>query len=130
MADKKIASIQAKLQESSRDFQKLEADMAGTIEARQRLDAQLSENQLVLKEFDGLKAHNTVFKLIGPALVPQDQAEARANVQKRLEFIKSEIARVEKQIKDQDAVAAKKKDEIMALQREFQALQPPSAEAK
>ncbi|WOO78880.1 Prefoldin subunit 6 [Vanrija pseudolonga] len=124
MADKKIAAIQAKLQESSRDFQKLESDMAGTIEARQRLDAQLSENQ---QEFEGLKAHNTVFKLIGPGLVPQDQAEARANVQKRLEFIKSEITRVEKQIKDQDAVASKKKDEIMALQREFQALQPPSA---
>lgn len=65
--------------------------MAGVIEARQRLDAQLSENQQVLKEFSGLKAHNTVYKLVGPALVPQDNAEARANVEKRIEFIKAEM---------------------------------------
>jgi len=68
------------------------AEMAGIIEARQRLDSQQSENELVLKvrptyaigrpvqldscrtrsrqEFAQLKSHNTVFKLIGPSLVP------------------------------------------------------------
>ena len=34
---------------------------------------------------------NTVYKLIGPVLVKQDQAEAKANVAKRLEFITSEM---------------------------------------
>ena len=34
---------------------------------------------------------NTVYKLIGPVLVKQDQAEAKANVEKRLEFITSEM---------------------------------------
>ncbi|CAK9786658.1 Prefoldin [Cutaneotrichosporon oleaginosum] len=126
MADTKMAAVQAKLQTQSRDFQKLEAEMAGVIEARQRLDAQQSENEQVLKEFAALKPHNTVYKLIGPGLVQQDHAEAKANVEKRLEFIKSEIKRVEAQIKEQEAVAGKKKEEIMALQREFQALQGPS----
>lgn len=100
--------------------------MSGIIEARQRLDSQLSENELVLKvslapapfpasltvrilalalaisavkgecahqtqEFALLKSHNTVYKLIGPALVPQDQAEAKTNVEKRLEFIRGEM---------------------------------------
>jgi len=89
------------------------AEMAGIIEARQRLDSQQSENELVLKvrptyaigrpvqldscrtrsrqEFAQLKSHNTVFKLIGPSLVPQDANEAKVNVEKRLEFIKNEM---------------------------------------
>jgi prefoldin beta subunit len=87
--------------------------MAGIIEARQRLDSQQSENELVLKvstarlalvfspcpqfsqlitqEFAQLKSHNTVYKLIGPSLVPQDANEAKANVEKRLEFITNEM---------------------------------------
>jgi prefoldin beta subunit len=32
-----------------------------------------------------------VYKLVGPSLVPQDQAEAKQNVEKRLEFIRSEM---------------------------------------
>lgn len=43
------------------------------------------------QEFSTLKAENTIFKLIGPALVEQDPTEAKANVEKRLEFIKSEM---------------------------------------
>ncbi|OCF43424.1 prefoldin beta subunit [Kwoniella heveanensis CBS 569] len=125
-ANKKIASLQAQLQSSSIAFQKLEAELAGTIEARQRLDSQLSENELVLKEFTTLKSHNTVYKLVGPSLVPQDANEAKVNVEKRLEFIRSEIKRVEAQLKEGQEKAAKKKDEIIGLQQQFQALQPPS----
>jgi prefoldin beta subunit len=44
-----------------------------------------------MQEFAQLKSHNTVFKLIGPALVPQDANEAKVNVEKRLEFIKNEM---------------------------------------
>ncbi|WWD08736.1 hypothetical protein V865_006849 [Kwoniella europaea PYCC6329] len=126
MADKKIASLQAQLQSSSIAFQKIEAELAGVIEARQRLDSQLSENELVLKEFNQLKSHNTVYKLVGPSLVPQDQNEAKVNVEKRLDFIKSEIKRVESQLKESEEKAAKKKDEIMGLQQQFQALQGPN----
>jgi prefoldin beta subunit len=32
-----------------------------------------------------------VYKLIGPALIKQDAAEAKANVAKRIEFIKQEL---------------------------------------
>ncbi|WVF67045.1 hypothetical protein IAT40_001788 [Kwoniella sp. CBS 6097] len=125
-ANKKIAALQAQMQTSSIAFQKLEAELAGTIEARQRLDSQLSENELVLKEFTSLKSHNTVYKLVGPSLVPQDASEAKVNVEKRLEFIRSEIKRVEAQLKEGQEKAAKKKDEIIGLQQQFQALQPPS----
>jgi len=43
------------------------------------------------QEFTLLKDHNTIYKLIGPALVPQDSTEAKSNVEKRLEFIRSEM---------------------------------------
>ena len=43
------------------------------------------------QEFETLKPENTVYKLIGPVLVQQDQGEAKANVDKRLEFIRSEL---------------------------------------
>lgn len=44
-----------------------------------------------LQEFSTLTEKNTVYKLIGPVLVQQDQTEAKANVEKRLEFITSEM---------------------------------------
>ena len=43
------------------------------------------------QEFASLTEDNTVYKLVGPVLVKQDQAEAKQNVDTRLEFIKSEM---------------------------------------
>lgn len=102
-------SLEAKLQQASVEYQKLQADLSKAVEARQRLDAQLSENELVKKvplvrtngenhsdttfqEFDQLTPENAVFKLIGPVLVKQDQAEAKSNVETRLGFIRSEMS--------------------------------------
>ena len=42
-------SLDAKLQQASVEYQKLQADLSKLVEARQRLDAQLSENELVKK---------------------------------------------------------------------------------
>jgi prefoldin beta subunit len=42
-------SSQARAQAVSVDYQKLQADLSNAVEARQRLDAQLSENELVKK---------------------------------------------------------------------------------
>ncbi|PPQ67050.1 hypothetical protein CVT25_005651 [Psilocybe cyanescens] len=85
-------SLEAKLQQASVEFQNLQSDLSRVVEARQRLDAQLSENELVKKEFAALTAENTVYKLIGPVLVKQDQAEAKSNVDTRLDYIRSEMS--------------------------------------
>ena len=70
-----------------------------------------------------------MYKLIGPVLVKQDQAEAKSNVNTRLEFISSEMSgfpisthlgltkllcsrRVEGQIKDIEEKQEKKKAEV------------------
>lgn len=84
------------------------------------LDGQLSENEIVKQEFEHLKEENTVYKLIGPVLVKQDQSEAKSNVEKRIEYIKAEIKRNEALLADLGAKADKKKESIMSLQTQFQ----------
>ena len=42
-------SLQIKLQLASAEFQKTQGELSTAVEARQRLDAQLSENELVKK---------------------------------------------------------------------------------
>ncbi|KAH8980186.1 prefoldin subunit 6 [Lactarius akahatsu] len=110
-------SLEARLQAASSDYQKLQADLSSSVEARQRLDAQLSENEL---EFSTLTPNNIVFKLVGPVLVKQDQAEAKSNVDKRLEFIGGEIKRIEAQLQEIEQKSEKKKLELVELQTELQ----------
>ncbi|KAJ6519704.1 Prefoldin [Mycena sanguinolenta] len=124
--------LQTKLKTASAEYQKLQADLANVVAARQRLDAQLSENDLVKKvatffdkdltnlqqnsqEFAQLSPENIVYKQIGPVLVKQDQAEAKSNVETRLEFIKGEIKRVEAQLQDFESKSDNKKNEARSV---------------
>ncbi|KAI0932985.1 hypothetical protein AcW1_000059 [Taiwanofungus camphoratus] len=122
-------TLEDRLHATSTDYQKIQNDISVSVEARQRLDAQLSENELVKKEFAQLTEANTVYKLIGPVLVKQDQAEAKSNVEKRLEFIRGEIKRVEGQLKDLDEKSEKKKTELVEIQAALQQQQPNSQTA-
>lgn len=42
-------ALQNRLQAASTDYQKIQNDVSAAVEARQRLEAQLSENELVKK---------------------------------------------------------------------------------
>lgn len=44
-----------------------------------------------MQELDLLDGEAKVYKLIGPVLLKQDVDEAKANVNKRLEFINNEL---------------------------------------
>lgn len=95
-------------------------EMSKCMTARQKLEAQLTENHVVkevrswlvlpfpplgslsatallllllfpLQELDLLDSSNSVYKLIGPVLVKQDTEEAKATVGKRLEYITGEM---------------------------------------
>ncbi|KAH9970528.1 Prefoldin [Lactifluus volemus] len=115
-----MTSLVARIQTVTSDYQKLQADLSNVVESRQRLETQLSENELVKKEFSTLTPNNVVFKLIGPVLVKQDQVEAKGNVDKRLEFIRGEIKRMEAQIEEIEQSSEKKKLELVELQTELQ----------
>ncbi|CAB4442078.1 unnamed protein product [Rhizophagus irregularis] len=64
----------------------------------------VSENEVVQKEFKLLKDDANIYKLIGP----------------RLEYIKSEIQRVKKQLTDLNEKSEKKKLEVIELQKAYQ----------
>ncbi|KAG1749875.1 prefoldin subunit 6 [Suillus paluster] len=116
-------SLEFRFQSASTDYQKIQTELASLVENRTRLDAQLSENEMVKKEFAQLTPSNAVYKLVGPILVPQDQNEAKTNVETRLEFIKSEIKRVDAQIKDGEDRSEKKKNELVEIQTKLQQAQ-------
>ncbi|CAD6886807.1 unnamed protein product [Tilletia laevis] len=116
-----LASAQKKLAALSNDYQTLQTELQKQVEIRQRLDAQLSENDQVKKEFAKLTPENQVYKLIGPALVKQEQAEAKANVDKRIEFINNEVTRVEDKLKELSKNMEAKRNEIVELQSKAQA---------
>ena len=65
---------------------------------------------------DKLDSEAKVFKLIGPALVRQDAAEAKQNVEKRIGYISGEIKRQEELVADMD----KKQDEAREKMQEIQ----------
>lgn len=44
-----LQSLREKLQAASVDFQSIQNELSGVVEARQKLDAQLSENEMVKK---------------------------------------------------------------------------------
>ncbi|KAL4070841.1 prefoldin subunit 6 [Scleroderma citrinum] len=117
-------SIDTRLQGASVEYQKLQSDLAILVDKRTRLDVQLSENEMVKKEFANLTPNNTVYKLVGPVLVPQDQNEAKSNVETRLGFIQGEIKRVDSQIQDMEEKSEKKKIELAEIQSKIQQAQP------
>ncbi|KAM5531651.1 hypothetical protein V8D89_014703 [Ganoderma adspersum] len=121
------AALQERFQIVSADFQKIQNDLSLAVDARQKLEAQLSENELVKKEFAALTQDNTVYKLVGPVLVQQDQAEAKQNVETRLEFIRGEIKRVEGQLKELGDKSEQKKTELVEIQTTLQQQQPAAA---
>ncbi|XP_067321090.1 prefoldin subunit 6 isoform X2 [Anolis sagrei] len=83
--------LQKKLQAEVEKYQQLQKDISKCMSSRQKLEAQLTENNIVQEELGFLDASNAVFKLIGPVLVKQDMEEAKATVGKRLEYIAGEI---------------------------------------
>ncbi|TIC04292.1 hypothetical protein E3Q16_02783 [Wallemia mellicola] len=80
------------------EYQQVAQKLDNLIEVRQKLQIQYNENNQVKEEFSKLTPNNTVYKIIGPALVEQSQQESKLNVDKRIEFIQSEIDRTENEI--------------------------------
>ncbi|KAI8609516.1 Prefoldin [Chytriomyces sp. MP71] len=110
-----MQATQQQLERQVTEFQSLQKEYSTAVSSRSTLEAQLKENEMVKKEFDALKDDSTVYKLIGPVLVKQDRPEAAANVSKRIEYISSEIKRLESQIKSYEEKQEQKKMEVRAL---------------
>ncbi|KAG7464502.1 hypothetical protein MATL_G00166230 [Megalops atlanticus] len=116
-------AIQKKLQSELEKYQQMQKDVSKSMSARQKLEAQLTENNIVKEELDLLDGQNTVYKLIGPVLVKQDLDEAKATVAKRLEYINGEIQRYETLLKEMERKSDQHREVLASLQQEYQRAQ-------
>ncbi|KAI9929226.1 hypothetical protein AWENTII_001068 [Aspergillus wentii] len=115
-----MAEAQKQMQALSEEYQKLQTELDGFVEARQKLESQEQENKGVQIEFDSLDDDSNIYKLIGPVLLKQDKKEAVMAVNGRLEFIEKEIKRIEKQIEEAQEKSDKKRTEIVQFQSQIQ----------
>uniref|UniRef100_A0A0D3F316 Prefoldin subunit 6 n=1 Tax=Oryza barthii TaxID=65489 RepID=A0A0D3F316_9ORYZ len=99
------------------------ADISKNHQVRKQYTIQVGENELVLKacparralllplyELELVNDEANVYKLIGPVLVKQDLAEAKANVKKRIEYISAELKRMDRALKDLEEKQNSKKE--------------------
>ncbi|EMS57102.1 Prefoldin subunit 6 [Triticum urartu] len=66
--------------------------------------------QFTIQELELLNEGANVYKLIGPVLVKQDNAEAKANIKKRIEYITAELKRMDRALKDLEEKQNSKKE--------------------
>ncbi|XP_008280398.1 prefoldin subunit 6 [Stegastes partitus] len=116
-------AIQKKLKAELEKYTQMQKDVSKSMSARQKLETQLTENNIVKEELDLLNSSNTVYKLIGPVLVKQDLDEAKATVAKRLEYINGEIQRYESLLKEMEKKSEQHREVLTSLQQEFQKAQ-------
>ncbi|CCD25263.1 tubulin-binding prefolding complex subunit YKE2 NDAI_0E04460 [Naumovozyma dairenensis CBS 421] len=98
-------------------YQVLQGELEDLIMARQKLETQLQENKIVIEEFNQLPSESQVYKLTGNVLLPVDQEEAHSNVDKRLEFIQTEISRCENNIKNKQQELDNVRSEILKMRQ-------------
>merc|ERR1712166_152607 len=87
---------------------------------RQQLTEQIAENAMVQAELKLLEDDAEVFKLVGPVLVPQDQAEAKANVEKRISYMKTEMDKCDKRLEERQGELEELQNKISGLQQKMQ----------
>jgi prefoldin beta subunit len=91
------------------DIQKLYVTKTTTL-------AQFNENTLVKGELDMLSESEAVYKLVGPVLMKVELEDAKENVTKRVEFIETEIKKIDAQIAAKQASQTDLGEEIQKLQ--------------
>uniref|UniRef100_A0A7S1XAN0 Prefoldin subunit 6 n=1 Tax=Tetraselmis chuii TaxID=63592 RepID=A0A7S1XAN0_9CHLO len=108
--------LQKNLQSEVEVYQSLGKDIQKNHSARNTFMTQQGENEMVMKELELLEEDANVFKMIGPVLVKQDLVEAKANVGKRLDYIKGELSRMETGLKNLEKKRNDKEKEIVKMQ--------------
>lgn len=111
--------LQKKLSQEFDKMKTIQKELQKAITAKQTLDGQLSENEIVQKELEFLTPENKVYKMTGPVLVVQSIEEAKQNVEKRILFIKQELKRNDEMVKDMGSKQDKQQETLQRLQKEF-----------
>lgn len=115
-----IRALNDQLRPILKELQEIGEKKGKLIESRRQLGGQKNENELVKEELNKLEPDARVYKLIGPALVPQDQSDAKSIVGNRLEYITGEVKRTDTSIGDLDRKEADLQKRAQDLYRKMQ----------
>ncbi|MDP2436457.1 MAG: prefoldin subunit [archaeon] len=101
-----------------KDLQKFQKDLEIAELNRRKLAVYLRETHFVKREFDLLvdpksTSTATIYKKVGPILVPESNKSAHKTVSNRVELLQRQIA-------DQEAIITDLEDKIMNLRKVFQ----------
>ena len=109
---------------SSDTWQPVEREQAGLFTL---VIVYLSSCHQVKEELDLAPEDGKIFKLIGPALVPQELSEARSNVEKRIDYIAGELKRKEDLMAELDKKQDEAREKMQEVQVQMQKLQQAPA---
>nr|AQS22692.1 putative prefoldin subunit 6 [Pseudodiaptomus poplesia] len=115
-----VEKLQKEFQESAEKLQTIQKDYSKALADRQTLDSQLNENRQVKEELDRAPKDCKIYKLIGPALVTQDLTEAKANVEKRIDYISGELKRKDDYLKALDKKQNEASEKMVEVQQKLQ----------
>ena len=102
------------------ELRKLESEVGKVETMYQDYVLKKHENDMVIAELGKLADGSKVYKMIGPALIPQDINEAKGNVTKRLEFIEKEVTRLGKLKEEFVKRIQEKQAKVMKAQQDMQ----------
>eukprot|EP01054_Gregarina_sp_Poly1_P008819 Gregarina_sp_Poly_1__8818@NODE_529_length_7665_cov_158_586733_g419_i0_p7_GENE_NODE_529_length_7665_cov_158_586733_g419_i0NODE_529_length_7665_cov_158_586733_g419_i0_p7_ORF_typecomplete_len126_score33_42Prefoldin_2/PF01920_20/1_3e16ADIP/PF11559_8/0_0097TrmK/PF04816_12/0_02DUF4404/PF14357_6/3_6e02DUF4404/PF14357_6/0_038Sin3_corepress/PF08295_12/0_069Spc7/PF08317_11/0_052TLE_N/PF03920_15/4_9e02TLE_N/PF03920_15/0_087DUF3600/PF12207_8/0_79DUF3600/PF12207_8/1_3e02AAA_13/PF13166_6/0_36HAUSaugmin3/PF149 len=120
MADKQLVVDVDKLRKLSTEYQNLTEFLNSQLSSKAILSAQETENQLVLDELETLEDDAVVFKSVGPVLLREKRETSKENVEKRLKYIRDELARIDTIGEETRSKIDKLATEIAAMQRMMQ----------
>jgi len=98
-------STSASIQTSYQELQKVQKEIGKLFNNKQILTAQLRENELVKTEVDLLDESSTIYKLVGPVMVTQDYAEVKNTVDSRIDYLKTELEKVDRKLESLESKA-------------------------
>ncbi|CAK9273481.1 unnamed protein product [Sphagnum jensenii] len=124
-----MKELQQQLEAKAARLAAIQKDIGKNHQVRRQYTVQHGENEMVQKELELLEEDANVFKLIGPVLVKQDLAEAKANVNKRIEYILAELRRMEGTLKTLEEQQRNSQEEVMKLQQRIQLAQTGKAKS-
>eukprot|EP00172_Hildenbrandia_rubra_P000968 Plantae.Rhodophyta-Hildenbrandia_rubra.ctg15568.p1 GENE.Plantae.Rhodophyta-Hildenbrandia_rubra.ctg15568~~Plantae.Rhodophyta-Hildenbrandia_rubra.ctg15568.p1 ORF type:complete len:130 (-),score=36.40 Plantae.Rhodophyta-Hildenbrandia_rubra.ctg15568:312-701(-) len=125
-----IQASKAKMDSLVEELKTIQRDIGKAVNDGSSLNAQLTENTLVKKELSLLEDDGKVYKMVGPVLIKQDLNEARSNVDKRIEFITTEIKRADERTKGLEEKQGELRKKIMEGQQNLQKLVAQITEKK
>lgn len=80
------------------DAIKIQDQLRSLIEQKQKLDSQKNEILMAKEEVDLLEDDATIYKLIGPLMVPQELKEVKETIKSRLKYLNEKMDYFEKEI--------------------------------